>query len=368
MAAVQMLGQIDGPAASNALAALAVFNPSPEVRSRAIETLARRDPRDVIGRLIHLVRKPFKYEVRRPGGPGTRGELFVEGERFNVHRVYLNPAIDPATIPPRLFAPWVPFDPYNIRNQILVSAAFGGMTFSPPNSGPNVAQVGRQIAANPQDAASILKDAGSRPPAASFNPASNLVYDTLAAAAYRDMQIASRYQAIEQTSRNLQQRLAQDIQTVETTNTQINDLNGRVLPVLKLITGQDLGAEPEKWKTWWTDQLGYVYQSNIPETKPTLTDIVVPFATGTTSTACFAAGTAVSTLDGPRTIETIQVGDRVLSQDPTTGALTFQPVVAVHHNRPSATLRIFRSTARRSSPPASIASGRPARAGSWPAT
>ena len=116
----------------------------------------------------------------------------------------------------------------------------------------------------------------------------------------RDMQIASRYQEIAQESRSVQQRLALDIQTVETINTQISDLNDRVLPVLKLITGQDLDAEPEKWKTWWTDQLGYVYQSNIPETKPTLTDIVSPFTLGTNHTACFAAGTAVSTLDGPR--------------------------------------------------------------------
>ena len=52
VAAVQMLGQIDGPSASNGLAVLAVFSPSGEVRRRAIETLTRRDPRDVVGRLI----------------------------------------------------------------------------------------------------------------------------------------------------------------------------------------------------------------------------------------------------------------------------------------------------------------------------
>ena len=50
IAAVQMLGQIDGPSASNGLAALAVFSPAAEVRRRAIETLTRRDPRDVVGR------------------------------------------------------------------------------------------------------------------------------------------------------------------------------------------------------------------------------------------------------------------------------------------------------------------------------
>src|SRR5262249_23425733 len=56
--------------------------------------------------------------------------------------------------------------------------------------------------------------------------------------------------------------------------------------------------------------------------------------------ACFAAGTLVHTLDGPRPIESIQVGDRVLSQDPSAGVLTFEPVVAVHHNEPAPTLGI----------------------------
>ncbi len=344
MAGVQMLGQIDGPSASNALAALAVFNPSPDIRARAIETLVRRDPRDVIGRLIGLLRKPFRYEVRRVGGPGSEGRLFVEGEQFNIQRFYLNPPIDPSLIPPRLFAPWVPFDPYNAQNMMIVSAVMNGMTITP--TGPSAAaaqQAGRAIAANPQNAAGILKGAAAAPAAGGFNPAGSLVYDTLAAAAYRDMQIAADYQIIQQASRNVQQRLAQDVQMVETTNARIKELNARVLPVLGMITGQDLGAEPEKWKTWWTDQLGYVYQSSIPETKPTYTDtlrVQTPFTVGTTHTACFAAGTLVVTIDGPRAIESIQVGDRVLSQDPTTGLLSFRPVVAVHRNRPTPTLRI----------------------------
>ena len=43
-----------------------------EVRRRAIETLTRRDPRDVVGRLISLIHKPFKYQVRHVIGPGGR--------------------------------------------------------------------------------------------------------------------------------------------------------------------------------------------------------------------------------------------------------------------------------------------------------
>jgi hypothetical protein len=347
MAAVQMLGQIDGPSASNALATLALFNPSPEVRARAIETLTRRDPRDVIGRLIALVRKPFRYEVRRPDGPGTEGMLFVEGERFNVRRLYQDPPIDPRTIPSRLFAPSVPFDPYNVQNMIMMSASMNGMTITPTGPSPAAAQqAAHAIAAHPQNAAAILKNAahGAHAPASPASAAANsLVYDTLAAAAYRDMQIASAYQTIQQASRNMQQRLALDVRIVESTNAGIKELNGRVLPILTALTGQDLGAEPEKWKSWWTDQLGYVYESNIPETKPTYTDtlrVQTPFTVGTTHTACFAAGTLVRTIDGPKAIESIRVGDRVLSQDPTSGQLGFRPVVGVHRNGPSPTLRI----------------------------
>ena len=39
-----------------------------------------------------------------------------------------------------------------------------------------------------------------------------------------------------------------DVQFVEATNDAINLFNDRALPVLKAITGQDLGVEPEKWK------------------------------------------------------------------------------------------------------------------------
>jgi hypothetical protein len=56
--------------------------------------------------------------------------------------------------------------------------------------------------------------------------------------------------------------------------------------------------------------------------------------------SCFAAGTLVRTLSGPRPIEDVQVGDRLLTRDTESGALSYQPVLVVHHNPPSKTLRI----------------------------
>jgi Pretoxin HINT domain len=131
----------------------------------------------------------------------------------------------------------------------------------------------------------------------------------------------------------------------------MNQVNDRVLPLLRTLTAQDLGPEPDSWRKWWTDQLGYVYQSSQPQTKPTFTDTVglpdvsatiplLQLQPGRTHSACFAAGTLVHTIDGPRPIDSLQIGDRVLSQNPSTGLLVFEPVVATHLNASCTTLRI----------------------------
>ena len=56
-----------------------------------------------------------------------------------------------------------------------------------------------------------------------------------------------------------------DVQMVESTNQGINQFNERALPVLQGITGMSLGLEPEKWRAWWSNQLGYAYRSDVPE-------------------------------------------------------------------------------------------------------
>ena len=63
--------------------------PGPAAGDR--DVLALRDPRDVVGRLITLVRRPYKYEVRLGNGPGSVGELLVDGEQFDLRRLYRFP-------------------------------------------------------------------------------------------------------------------------------------------------------------------------------------------------------------------------------------------------------------------------------------
>jgi len=333
--AVQILGQIDSPAASGSLAALAVFCPTPDVRARATETLGRRDPRDVVGRLIGLVRKPLKYQVLPVGGPGSTGILFVEGERSNVRRIYQSSPIDRALIPPRLFNdPSVEFDLWSLQNIAMAHA-------DPyvPRAGATLD--GRAIPDDPDDALVIPANLGRLPMNGGIDPAMYLAELTVATATSpSDRARANQIRQIGQSNQSLRQGLAMDIQAIEMVNFQINQLNDRVLPVLKRVTGQVLGAAPDKWKGWWTDQLGYAFQAAQSQRNPTFTQVISASDYLPVSSACFGAGTLVSTVEGPRAIESIQVGERVLSQDTTTGRLSFEPVVVTHRSQPAATLRI----------------------------
>lgn len=291
--AARLLGHIDGPAANRALTALGVYSDSAEVRRAATEILRRRDGRDFVGLLIGLIREPVRYEVRPSSSPDLPGELFVEGESAIFRRVYGNErSIGRAIsqIPPRLFDDSVPFNPLGEFSRFR------------------------------RDQSNSLTEQARR----------------------RDADIAERVNQIRQGLVELRQQQAIDVATIEANNAWARGLNDRAFAVLLPVAGKDAGGKPDDWKVWWADQQGYVYERpTTPVEKPIVTRV---FESSTPPpvihTACFAAGTPVRTLEGLKPIETIQVGDRVLSQDVTTGALGYSAVLVPIRNKPAATFRL----------------------------
>ncbi len=303
--ALELLSQIEGPTASFWLAVLATEKSSPDVRERAARALRFRDPRDVIGQLIAVVHKPFKYKVNPGAGPGSPGLLLVDGERFDLRRFYRFPELDIRLMP---------------QMNITVSPIkFDGPHFT----------------ATPKQVALML----------SMSAGLSSLFASQCATL-----VADATDATQQRVGQLQRRAYDDAGLIEEVNAQINETNGRVLPLLESLTGQQLGADQSAWQKWWSGQLGYVYDDRYSEDKELYSDVVeVPDVTAPLPTvnvhvtlrhSCFAAGTLVSTLGGPRKIESIAVGDRVLSEHTTTGALSFQPVLATHLTGPAETFRI----------------------------
>lgn len=322
--AVQMFGQIDAPQASRALVALAVFGRSSSVRNASISTLRRRDPREFLDLPISMLRPPIKFEVR-PGGPNAAGTLFVEGREFNVQTLYRMPQLtEPLGID--AFGMPVLYSADDVRNFNLLNNLYF------PDSGSSTvsSRTGSQVAST----------------------SAGLQISAMSMIQYQRM-VELRTQLMLQTARRLamevERKLVRDVAALQAYNQAADESNERIAAILSSLTGQDLGKNPDAWRTWWADRQGYVYQPDgdkpgKPRIKPTIETQTPLLLVGPEPpvfhAACFAPGTLVQTRKGPLPIKSLAVGDMVLSQDTTTGALGYQPVIAVHHNPPSPTFRL----------------------------
>ena len=270
---VRLLDQIDDPRSSRALAELAVRTPSDSVRAEAIEVLRKRPRRDYAGQLVERIRGKIAYEVKPVDGPGSRGAVILDTPRIRMILTYDAPPV---------------FQP---------AATFRGYAGYDTNGLPVVVQ-GRELDRMNRDQ----------------NPFSVAlkVHEIEARTA---VMIAAANVKVE----NVRQRMVADVNNVEMLNEQAEADNARIIPVLQAAAAApaDLKDNEESWNVWWYDTLGYSYQS--PPKVTVFQDASPSQYPPPRVSTCFVAGTPVRTLDGPRPIESIQVGDQVLGQDAATG-------------------------------------------------
>jgi hypothetical protein len=137
---------------------------------------------------------------------------------------------------------------------------------------------------------------------------------------------------------NLEQNLGQLNQSRE-------DKNECIIAVLAQTTEQYLGEDPKSWWQWWRSY-NELAPYEIPTYERTYTDwqydrSLRPYDSLTIVPSCFPQGTLVWTRVGQKPIETVRKGDWVLAQDPDTGQLAFQPVLATTFREPSPLIELM---------------------------
>lgn len=291
---LQLLGQIEHPSSSLALAKFAATTRSASVRQAAIDVLKTRPRRDYVGQLVSMIHSKIQYSVVPVSGPGSTGTLVLDTQRVRMILNYDAPAV------------------------IQLGPFFRGYVGYDANGLPMIAQ-GAEL------------ETMSR----QRNP-----FQVAAEVRQIEMRTAATIAEANVKAEVVRQRMSADLNAVETANDQSAATNQQIIPVLEATAAAptSLKDDEEAWNAWWSDQLGYSYQS--PPQVTIVQDSTPPLLPPPLYTTCFVAGTPVRTVDGPRPIEAITVGDQVLSQDGANGALTFQPVVNVHHNPPGKTLRV----------------------------
>ncbi|WP_337174518.1 polymorphic toxin-type HINT domain-containing protein [Paludisphaera sp.] len=380
-AAIDVLSRIDAPSASEALAMIAVFSPHAPLRSDAAALLQLRDPREYASLLAGLLRKEVRYQVRQIDGPGSQGELRIEGDEADVVRRYSAPArpqVDPRMVNgvDEFGMPAVRVRTGEILQGGIVgsigSDGDGGASLNFANgTSTGIANGSVLTPVDPARLAGVLERTGvapdlSRSLAGQLAKAPYMVIEgtpNMAGSRVHTLHAQEMVFPVARMSREAEAaaqvarwQMARDVAQIEARNAPVRETNERVKSVLKGAGAGDQGDEPEKWMGWALDLDGYaIAAQKAPGYERDTVVEEVPIAFQPTAGvqlamgdvvgfravhSCFAAGTMVRTLRGPMAIETILPGDLVLTVDPTSGKLDYRPVVTAFHNPPNETYRI----------------------------
>lgn len=121
-------------------------------------------------------------------------------------------------------------------------------------------------------------------------------------------------------------------------NAAITKINQQVMNVLTVSTQQQF-IDPQSWWDWWTEEIDrqpqgkFTNYAQYNQTQYSKANLY--FAYSPAIPSCFVAGTEVWTVDGLAPIESLQVGDLVLSKDLRTGELAYKPVLQTTIRPPS---------------------------------
>jgi hypothetical protein len=110
--------------------------------------------------------------------------------------------------------------------------------------------------------------------------------------------------------------------------------NHRIIAVLAATTNQKLGDDPRGWWTYWQNQNEYY----VPPKQPVYQQVRTKSESYCCS--CFVQGTPIWTKTGRKPIESLEIGDLVLSQNVDTGELRYEPVIGRTLRPPSEILKV----------------------------
>jgi hypothetical protein len=151
---------------------------------------------------------------------------------------------------------------------------------------------------------------------------------------------------LQRTSEDLNRR-AEEIsrsgaEVADASNELAAGINTRVSMALRAATKQNL-VSPSEWQTWWREQhLDIGPQSEkrvVPVVEISEFEVLEPPILVRVH-SCLPAGTPVYTELGPQPIESLRLGDRVLSKDVDTGELAYRPILKTTVRKPQPLVKL----------------------------
>jgi hypothetical protein len=341
--------------------------------------------------LIGMILPPIEYQAKPVRGPGQAGELLIksQGSAPNVKRLYSPPPGPSVTPQPgdRVYldesglpviarteaiwdSPWygVPVLPSAFlqvqptsqqKNQLMGLLTHSGLGAAGQKIGSLVINA-YENQVSLANANAFLWDPFLQSPMRTMPQKSIAVvpFTMVSFTMAQGETIPVGRMAVEthKSAAGAQKQLENDIALIEQYNQTLSQLNDRVVPILEDISGLKIGPKPAEWRRWYINLVGYQLNQLQASETPTVIENVplvyqpqpVPIgeflspiaAVSVQMMSCFGAGTLVRTLSGLEPIETLKVGDPVLTQSNKTGVLAYRPILVIHHNPPCKTFQV----------------------------
>ncbi len=125
---------------------------------------------------------------------------------------------------------------------------------------------------------------------------------------------------------------------VEQANDVTNEYNERAAAILSQVSGQDPTLDPKFWWAWWCVYTGTVAPPKkcqvVHQQFPVRLQGALGVRVPKTACSCLIAGTPICTDRGEIGIDKIQVGDKVLAKNLTTGEIDYKPVLQTTVRQP----------------------------------
>jgi len=130
-------------------------------------------------------------------------------------------------------------------------------------------------------------------------------------------------------------------QIVTQLNNSIQTKNRAIQTALNSTTGADPGISPEDWWRWWYDENGVtMYERPVKYTRVRNTELSGT-GFGGRSSECLVAGTPIWTDRGPVPVESLMIGDLVLSQESDSKKLEYRVVLQPTVRPPTPTFQMW---------------------------
>ena len=246
-----------------------------------------------------MLSDPIRFEVKHVNGPGSPGEILIEGKKVNIRRLYTPPSV-------LQFGDQLGLDASGQPVVVRQANPSTGTAFLGSNIAPGQSRINGMTQSEINQVMPIMDSS------LAFKPILPNTRFTFQFSDQAKIPLKQLEAEAKKSAAATEQQLRDDVRMLEDHNVSVRIANDQVASVLNGATGQALPPDRGSWTNWWVNKIGYASSSDewtsrasvvqnvsIGYQPPLMPEGAARDVLAYGRRSCFGAGTLVQTIAGP---------------------------------------------------------------------